>query len=52
VLDTSTLTADQSNGVDCVESNANLSDLTTGVYEFKLTTSAGDTVSDGTLTVK
>ena len=52
VLDTSTLTADQSNGVDCVESSANLGDLTPGVYEFKLTTSKGDTVSDGTLTVK
>jgi hypothetical protein len=52
VLDTSTLTADQSNGIDCVESSANLGDLTPGVYEFKLTTSKGDTVSDGTLTVK
>lgn len=52
VLDTSTLTAEQSNGVDCVESSANLGDLTPGVYEFKLTTSKGDTVSDGTLTVK
>jgi hypothetical protein len=52
VLDTSTLTSDQTNGVDCVESAANLSDLAPGVYEFKLTTSKGDTVSDGTLTVK
>ena len=52
VLDTSTLTADQSNGIDCVESSANLSDLPPGVYEFKLTTSKGETVSDGTLTVK
>ena len=52
VLDTTTLTADQSNGVDCVESSANLGDLTPGVYEFKLTSSKGDTVSDGSLTVK
>ena len=52
VLDTSTLTADQSNGVDCVESNANLGDLAPGVYEFKLTSSKGDVVSDGTLTIK
>ena len=52
VLDTSTLTSDQSNGVDCVESNANLGDLEPGVYEFKLTTSKGETVSDGKLTIK
>jgi hypothetical protein len=52
VLDTSTLTSDQANGVDCVESNANLGDLEVGVYEFKLTTSKGDTVSDGKLTIK
>jgi hypothetical protein len=52
VLDTSTLTSDQSNGVDCVESSANLGDLGPGVYEFKLTTSKGDVVSDGTLTIK
>jgi hypothetical protein len=52
VIDTSTLTADQANGVDCVESNANLGDLTAGVYEFKLTTAGGETVSDGTLTIK
>ena len=52
VIDTSTLTADQANGVDCVESNANLGDLTAGVYEFKLTTAGGDVVSDGTLTIK
>ncbi len=52
VLDTSTLTSDQANGVDCVESNANLGDLDVGVYEFKLTTSGGEIVSDGTLTIK
>jgi hypothetical protein len=52
VLDTSALTADQSNGIDCLESSANLSDLAPGVYEFKATTSNGDTVSDGILTVK
>ena len=52
VFDTSTLTAAQSNGVDCVESAANLGDLAPGVYEFKLTSSKGDVVSDGTLTIK
>ena len=52
VLTTSTLTSDQANGIDCVESSANLNTLDAGVYEFKLTTANGDTVSDGTLTVK
>jgi hypothetical protein len=52
VLTTSTLTSDQANGIDCVESSANLNTLDPGVYEFKLTTINGDTVSDGTLTVK
>jgi hypothetical protein len=51
-LTTSTLTSDQANGIDCVESSANLNTLAPGVYEFKLTTANGDTVSDGTLTVK
>ena len=45
-------TSDQANGIDCVESSANLNTLDAGVYEFKLTTANGDTVSDGTLTVK
>ena len=52
VLNTSTLTSDQTNGIDCVESSGDLSSLDPGVYEFKLTTANGDTVSDGTLTVK
>jgi hypothetical protein len=52
ILDTSALTPDQANGVDCVESNANLSDLSAGVYEFKLTTSSGEIVSDGMLTIR
>jgi hypothetical protein len=52
VLNTSTLTSDQANGIDCVESSANLNNLDPGVYEFKLTTAGGDVVSDGTLTVK
>lgn len=52
VLTTSTLTSDQANGIDCVESSGDLSSLDPGVYEFKLTTANGDTVSDGTLTVK
>jgi hypothetical protein len=52
VLTTSTLTNDQANGIDCVESSADLGSLTAGVYEFKLTTANGDIVSDGTLTVK
>ncbi len=51
-IDTSTLTSAESNGVDCVESSANLGDLAPGVYEFKLTTSSGEVVSDGTLTIK
>ncbi len=52
VLTTSTLSNDQANGIDCVESSADLSSLAAGVYEFKLTTANGDIVSDGTLTVK
>jgi hypothetical protein len=52
VLTTSTLPGDQTNGIDCLELSDNLSSLSPGVYEFKLTTANGDTVSDGTLTVK
>ena len=52
VLDSSTLSADESNGIDCVESSANLGDLPPGVYEWKLTDSKGNTVSDGKLTIK
>jgi hypothetical protein len=52
VLTTSTLPSDQTNGIDCLELSDNLSSLSPGVYEFKLTTANGDTVSDGTLTIK
>jgi hypothetical protein len=43
------------NGVDCIEDSSNLGDIFTsygaGSYEFKLTDSHGNVVSDGTLTV-
>jgi hypothetical protein len=48
------LSSDESNGIDCLEDYSNLGDIltTAGTYEFKLTTSSGETVSDGTLTIK
>jgi hypothetical protein len=48
------LPAEQSNGIDCVEDYSNWGALlqAPGTYEFKLTDSKGNVVSDGTLTVK
>jgi len=48
------LTSDMTNGIDCLEDTSNLGELLTGAgkYEFKLTTSSGDVVSDGTITLK
>ncbi len=51
-LGTTPLSSDQSNGVDCLEDNTDLSTLGAGTYEFKLTTADGTVVSDGTLTIK
>ena len=49
-------TAAEVNGIDCLEDYTNLSDVITqngaGSYEFKLTDSKGNVVSDGDLTAK
>ncbi len=49
-------TASEVNGIDCLEDYTNLADVLqqngAGTYEFKLTDSKGNVVSDGTLTVQ
>jgi len=53
VKDTESLTSDESNGIDCLEYEQNLASFldSAGSWEFKLTDSNGNVVSDGILTV-
>jgi hypothetical protein len=48
------LSSSETNGIDCLEDPSNLSEILTdaGAYDFKLTTSSGNVVSEGILTIK
>ena len=54
-LDSTPLPAAQSNGIDCLEDQSNWGEILqnqgAGSYEFQLTDSKGNVVSDGTITV-